>query len=35
MEQKAANELVGSERHKLVAGVELGPVIFPFEVIGA
>ena len=32
MDQKAANELVGIERHKLVASVELGPVILPFEV---
>jgi hypothetical protein len=31
MDQEAADELVGAERHELVAGVELGPVIFPFE----
>ena len=31
MDQEAADELVGVERHKLVAGVGLGPVILPFE----
>jgi hypothetical protein len=31
MDQKAADELVGVERHELVASVELGPVILPFE----
>ena len=31
MDQKAANKLVGVERHQLVASVELGPVILPFE----
>jgi hypothetical protein len=31
MDQKAADELVGIERHKLVASVELGPVILAFE----
>jgi hypothetical protein len=31
MDQKAADELVGIERHKLVARVELGPVILAFE----
>jgi hypothetical protein len=31
MDQKAANELVSIEYHKLVASVELGPVILPFE----
>ena len=29
--EKAADELVGVERHKLVASAELGPVILPFE----
>ena len=29
--QKAADELVGVERHKLVAGVAFGPVMLPFE----
>ena len=31
MDQKAADELVGVERHELVASVRLGPVILPFE----
>jgi hypothetical protein len=31
MDQEAADELVGVERHPLVAGVALGPVILPFE----
>ena len=31
MDQEAADELVGVERHKLVASVGLGPVILPFE----
>jgi hypothetical protein len=31
MDQEAADELVGVERHRLVAGIELGPVILPFE----
>jgi hypothetical protein len=31
MDQKAADELVGIERHKLVASVGLGPVILAFE----
>src|SRR6202023_758672 len=31
MDQEAADELVGVERHQLVASVELGPVILPFE----
>jgi hypothetical protein len=31
VDEKAADELVGVERHKLVARVELGPVILPFE----
>src|SRR6201997_411429 len=31
MDQEAADELVGVERHKLVASVALGPVILPFE----
>ena len=31
VDQKAADELVGVERHKLVASVTLGPVILPFE----
>ena len=31
VDQKAADELVGIEPHKLVASVELGPVILPFE----
>jgi hypothetical protein len=31
MDQVAADELVGVERHQLVAGVELGPVILPLE----
>ena len=32
VDQEAAYELVGVERHKLVASVALGPVILPFEV---
>ena len=31
VDQEAADELVGVKRHKLVASVELGPVILPFE----
>ena len=31
VDQEAADELVGVERHKLVASVALGPVILPFE----
>jgi len=31
VEQEAADELVGVERHDLVACVALGPVILPFE----
>ena len=31
VDQKAADELVGIERHELVASVALGPVILPFE----
>jgi len=31
VDQKAADELVGVERHQLVAGIGLGPVILPFE----
>jgi len=31
VDQKAADELVGVERHQLVAGLGLGPVILPFE----
>jgi hypothetical protein len=31
MDQEAADELVGVERHQLVAGAELGPVILLFE----
>ena len=31
MDQEAADELVGVERHKLIASVALGPVILPFE----
>ena len=31
VDQEAADELVGVERHELVAGVALGPVILPFE----
>src|SRR5689334_3357442 len=31
MDQEAADELVGVERHKLIASIALGPVIFPFE----
>src|SRR5207302_8352528 len=31
VDQEAADELVGVDRHQLVAGVELGPVILPFE----
>ena len=31
VDQEAADELVGGERHKLVASVALGPVILPFE----
>ena len=31
MDQEAADELVGVERHQLVAGIGLGPIILPFE----
>ena len=31
MDQEAADELVGIERHQLVASVGLGPIILPFE----
>src|SRR6516164_160365 len=31
MDQEAADELVGVERHQLIASVALGPVILPFE----
>src|SRR6516162_1774645 len=31
VDQEATDELVGVERHQLVAGVALGPVILPFE----
>ena len=31
MDQEAADELVGVERHELVASVALGSVILPFE----
>ena len=31
MDQEAADELVGVERHQLVAGIGLGAVILPFE----
>src|SRR5436190_8371400 len=31
MDQEAADELVGVERHKLIASVALGPVILPYE----
>jgi len=31
VDQEAADELIGVERHKLVASVALGPVILPFE----
>ena len=31
VDQEAADELVGVERHELVASVGLGPVILPFE----
>src|SRR5215468_2954250 len=31
MDQETADELVGVERHKLIASVALGPVILPFE----
>jgi hypothetical protein len=31
VDQEAADELVGVERHKLVTSVALGPVILPFE----
>src|SRR5215467_13963672 len=31
MDQETADELVGVERHELVAGIGLGPVILPFE----
>ena len=31
MDQEAADELVGVERHKLIASLALGPVILPFE----
>src|ERR1700758_3831566 len=31
VDQKAADELVGVERHRLVAGIGLGPVKLPFE----
>src|SRR5437870_7475145 len=29
VDQEAADELVGAERHQLVAGVALGPVVLP------
>jgi hypothetical protein len=29
--ESEADELVGVERHELIAGVVLGPVILPFE----
>src|SRR5262249_18722856 len=31
VDQEAADELIGAERHKFVASVALGPVILPFE----
>src|ERR1700757_4586196 len=31
VDQKAADDLVGVERHRLVAGIGFGPVILPFE----
>ena len=31
MDQEAADEFVGIERHQLVASGALGPVILPFE----
>ena len=31
MDQEAADELVGVERHELIASVALGSVILPFE----
>ena len=31
MDQETADELVGVERHELIASVALGPVILPFE----
>ncbi len=31
VDQEAADELVGVERHQLVAGIGLGAVILPFE----
>jgi hypothetical protein len=31
VDQEAADELVGIERHPLVASIALGPVILPFE----
>jgi len=31
MNEEAADELIGVERHQLVASAELGPVILPFE----
>src|SRR5215831_4805128 len=31
VDQEAADELIGAERHKLVASVALGSVILPFE----
>jgi hypothetical protein len=31
VDQEATDELVGVERHQLVAGVAVGPVILPFE----
>ncbi len=31
VDQEAADELVGVERHEFVASLELGPVILPFE----
>ena len=31
VDQEAADELVGVERHKLIASVALGSVILPFE----
>jgi hypothetical protein len=33
MDQEAADELVGVERHELVAGVALGPVFLPFKTL--
>ncbi len=31
MQQEAPHELVGGERHRLVAGMSLGPVVLPAE----